>query len=118
MTVLVVIISLMIGAALTEWFMRSMNRPVWLSRRLQAAQVALRAFHHATHDDLRQKHLIQAGLATLALSLSILGRLAVAGVVVLAPLALPLDQQQLTLYLLTSTVSAVGWWMLRRRRFR
>jgi DNA-binding helix-hairpin-helix protein with protein kinase domain len=119
MTALVVAIALVVGVVFSEVLMRSARKDAWPARRLAVARHELQCFSRADNDEARQAHIIRGGMATLTLSLAVLGAIAVIACIFVAPLyALDWDDRQSTVYFVASTVIAIAWWMLRRARQR
>jgi hypothetical protein len=119
MTALVVGLALVIGIVFAEVLLRNAGVNAWPARGFANMRDELQSFRRADNDDARQHHLIRGGVATLSLSLAVLALIAVCAAVFAAPmLLLPWSDGQTTLYLVVSTVSAIAWWVLRRRRGR
>lgn len=116
MIVYVLIISFVVGTVLAEIVFRTFGG-LWLSSHLREISALFHAFREAEGDDARQALLLRSGRATLQLSLGVLGLFvgltAVAGV---APWVLQWTESQLIDYLVTSSVVATVWWILRRPR--
>ena len=117
MTALVVVIAILAGLLSAETLSRSIRGSGWSARRFATMRKELERFHKADDDDARQAHLIAGGTAMLVLSLAVLAFLALLAAVYAAPmLLLDWNASQSTLYVAISGVSAVAWWILRRRR--
>ena len=119
MTALVVAAALVVGVLSSEMLVRSIGNNAWPLRLLADARRELESFHKADNDDDRQRHLIGGGVATLKVSLAVLAAMAVIAAAFAAPvLLLGWSESDTALYMVVSTLCAIGWWMLRRRRSR
>ena len=86
----------------------------WFVQQLQLIKNVLPTFQQAQDDDERQALLLKSGLATLRFSILLMLLITVMAVVaMLAPWALVWSAQQQTIYWLTSSVIATGWWFIR-----
>lgn len=116
--VLVLIISLLAGAVLAEFALRTFSG-LWFHNQLRRIVALLQAFHKADGDDARQALLLSSGRDTLLFSLAVLGLLLVMAVIAsLAPWLLKWTDSQLAVYFVGSSVAATGWWLLWRTRRR
>ena len=114
MTILVVIVSLVVGTVLAEIIIRTFGGR-WFRGQLREIGANLQAFRVAEGDDARQAQLLRSGRTTLQFSMVALGLVVgLMAIACLAPLALQwIGPQQIT-YLVVSSVAATVWWILRR----
>lgn len=104
------------GVAIVE-LLAFADRRIGFARRLADVNAGLKAFQAAQDDDTRQALLLRTGMRTLAVSLLLLLTLAMAGLVMAAPLPLQaFTTTDMTLYMVVMTVAALAWWRLRRPR--
>ena len=116
MTGLVVVVALVAGAMSTEWLLRGMGKPGTLRARWESSRASLRKFQLATDDDTRQARILEAGRDTLTLSLSVLALLVVFALIFGLPaLVLPSDPDMPAVYLVSGSIGAIAWWLVRRR---
>jgi hypothetical protein len=110
---LVMVISLVLGAVSTEVVLRTFCGP-WFRDHLHRIKADMFAFHGAHGDEARQRSLLRAGFTTLQCSLASLGivlaLLAVAG---LAPWMLEWTTLQEATYLLATSAAAAAWGLIR-----
>lgn len=110
----VLLVSLLVGAALAEISMRVFGGQ-WFRSQIRQVGTNLQEFQTAVGDDARQAAVMRAGTMTLRFSLSVLAVLVVLAVIALiAPWMLEWDKSQQTIYLVAVSVAATGWWLLRR----
>jgi len=111
---IVLLVSLLAGAALAEISMRVFGGQ-WFRSQIRQVGTNLQEFHVAIGDDARQAAVMRAGVMTLRFSLSVLVVLVVLAVIALiAPWMLEWDKSQQTVYLVAVSVAAMGWWLVRR----
>jgi len=110
----VLLVSLLAGAALAEISMRVFGGQ-WFRTQIRQVVTNLQEFHAAVGDDARQAAVMRAGLMTLRFSLSVLAVLVVlAAIAFVAPWLLAWDESQQTVYLVAVSVAATVWWLVRR----
>lgn len=113
MAVLVLIISVLVGAVLAEIAIRAFGG-LWFHSQLHKIGALLQAFRVSVGDDARQALLLRSGRTTLQFSLVLLGLIVgMAAIAVLAPWVLEWTESQQMAYFAASLVVATGWWILR-----
>lgn len=106
-------ISVVVGVFLAELGVRFFGS-YWFHRQLHMLKTLLPAFRQANDDDVRQALLLKSGLATLQFSLLLMFLItAMALMAALAPWALVWSAQLQTIYWVSLSVIATGWWFFR-----
>ena len=105
--------SIFVGMLLAEIGIHTFGS-TWFLQQLRLIKNVLPAFQQAQDDDERQSLLLKSGLATLQFSILLMLLITVMAVVaMLAPWALVWSAQQQTIYWVTTSVIATGWWFIR-----
>ncbi len=113
MTVIILIVSLLIGMVLAEIAIRAFSGH-WFRSQLSEIMGIHQAFRDTDGDDARQALLLRSGRMTLQFSLKLLGLLTgLAAIVGLAPWLLAWSEPQQAVYFVALSVVASGWWFLR-----
>jgi hypothetical protein len=117
MTALLVAVSVAAGIACTEFAIRTLRGGSWLSSHLRSALSLVASIRAAATDDARERALVQAGLATLLVSLAFLAwMVAIAAIVLVPGLALGSEVPLSVSYLGIASLASLGWWLVRRGR--
>lgn len=113
---MVLLISLFVGILLAEISIQFFGRH-WFHSQIRAVSVSLQEFHKAIGDDARQKSLLRSGKVTLQFSFVVLLVISALGAIAYIPVSLLVwDDTQQLVYLMAVSVSATGWWLIRRLR--
>ena len=114
MMLVVLLVSLIVGAALAEISMRVFGGQ-WFRAQLGIMRTNLQEFHGAVGDDERQALLLRSGTMMLTFSLIVLAVLVVLAIIAfIAPWLLAWNESEQTVYLVAVSVAATVWWLLRR----
>ena len=114
MMLLVLLVSLPVGVVLAEisWLVFA---GTWFHSGIHQIGANLHEFKRAVGDDARQAALLHSGRMTLQFSLSVLVVLVLLAVIAfIVPLMLAWSPAQQTVYLVSVSVVATAWWLLRR----
>ncbi len=108
--------SIFVGMLLAEIGIRTFGS-TWFLQQLHLIKNVFPTFQQAQDDDERQSLLLKSGLATLQFSILLMLLITVMSVVaMLAPWALVWSAQQQTIYWVTTSIIATGWWFIRPLR--
>lgn len=113
MTVLVLLVSLLIGIILADIAFRTFGG-LWFRSHLRKIVGLLQAFRETAGDDERQVLLLNSGRMTLQFGLVMLTLfVALAALVFLAPWLLEWNESQQIVYFTALSVVATSWWIVR-----
>lgn len=115
---LVLLVALPVGVVLAEISLLVFAGK-WFHSRIHQMGTILHEFNQTVGDDARQALLLRSGRMTLQFSLSVLVVLVLLAVIAfIVPWMLEWGKAQQTVYLVSISVAATAWWLLRRTRRR